>query len=519
MSQEGELNLSDNKCERIRKLAIYFLIIVVLNTASLVKGVTWSSEFLLTTDPDPDNPAWDMNPSITQTMQGSIWVVWVSDREVVQDELYYKTSSDYGSSWSEDRRLTTDPDFDENPSIIQAKNGFIWVVWATDRNGNYDIYYKTSYNYGSSWSGDTPLITNSSLDQSPSVWQDAEGRIWVVWHRKAGGNYDIYYKTSSDYGSSWSEDRRLTTDPDFDENPSIIQAKNGFIWVVWATDRNGNYDIYYKTSYNYGSSWSGDTPLTTDPDFDENPSVIQASDGSIWVVWTTDRHGNQYELYYANSSDCGSTWSENRLTSVNVDDIGPSITKTDEGTIWIAWARNVAPDDFDVLYTISDAIPVHDVAITDVTSNATTVYKGETVSISVVAENQGTEAETFEVNCYANTTLIESQTTTLDSGTSTTLVFLWDTSFPYGGYYTISANTSIPEETLPNMADNTFTDGTVQVKLIGDINGDGHVGLADAIRLSTAYGQIPNPDPEADLNNDGIVGLKDAVILSTNWTG
>jgi len=484
----------------------------------VANGITWSDDTELTIDPDPENPDWDMNPSIGQTSDGSIWVVWVSDKHVVQDELYYKTSSDYGSTWSGDTQLTTNPGFDVSPSIIQALEGYIWVVWASDRFGNYDIFYKTSSDYGSTWSPDTRITTNSSSDQSPSVTQDPEGRMWVVWCRTVGGNSDIFYKTSFDYGLNWSSETQLTTDPGWDLTPSITQAVDGSIWVAWTSHRTGNYDVWYKTSSDYGSTWSDDTQFTTNLYSDDSPSIIQACDGSIWVVWASDRSGGQYDIYYANSSDCGLTWSEERLTTAGGDDITPSITNTDERTMWVAW-QSERTGDFDIFYKTSDTIPVHDVAITDVMLDTTTVYRGDEVSIDVIAENQGTETETFEVDCYANTTWIGSQATTLAPETSTTLVFLWGTSVPYGGHYTISANTSVSGETLPNIADNTFTDGTVLVKILGDINGDGHVGLIDAVRLSVAYGQIPNPDPDADINGDGVVGLKDAVILSLNWTG
>ena len=62
----------------------------------------------------------------------------------------------------------------------------------------------------------------------------------------------------------WSPETRLTTYPKQDMSPSVMQARDGTIWVVWVSNRLGfgNDELYYKTSSNYGTDWSPDTRLT-----------------------------------------------------------------------------------------------------------------------------------------------------------------------------------------------------------------------------------------------------------------
>jgi len=508
----------DNKFA-INKLRIAFLLILILAcVTTLVQAINWSSDIRLTAD-----EYWDLAPSITQTMDGSIWVVWSSDRVDFQDDLYYKTSSDYGLNWSPDTRLTINSSFDSGPSIIQTLNGWIWVVWASDRFEDYEIFYKTSSDYGLNWSPDTRLTTNSTQDAQPSITQDTGGTIWVVWTRDTGvsGKYDLFYKTSSDYGLNWSNETRLTTDPSWDLSPSITQTSDGSIWVAWSSFRTGDYDLFYKTSSDYGLTWTPDTQLTADPDYDERPSVVQDVSGSIWVVWHSDRAGSDSDLFYKTSSDYGLTWSlDAPLTSDNTDDTSPSATSTDDARIWVAWSsdRTGEPErNFEIFYKFSDVIPVHDVAITDVTPSTTDVTGGEIVTISVVAENQGTMSETFDVNCYADSTLIGSQTITLDPTTSTTLSFPWTTPLPTATYV-ISANaTTVPSET--DTSDNTFTDGTVEVTrppIEGDVDGDGDVDIDDLFNVLIGYGMTIEDamatygvPPGTDIDGDGSIGLLD----------
>jgi len=57
------------------------------------------------------------------------------------------------------------------------------------------------------------------------------------------------------------------------------------------------------------------------------------------------------------------------------------------------------------------------------------------------------------------------------------------------------------------------------VDLLGDINGDGFVGIEDFLLLLAAWGPCPAPpdDCPADLDGDGNVGITDFLILLGNW--
>lgn len=63
-------------------------------------------------------------------------------------------------------------------------------------------------------------------------------------------------------------------------------------------------------------------------------------------------------------------------------------------------------------------------------------------------------------------------------------------------------------------------DGSVQIRLTGDMNGDSVVDLFDALILAKAFGSTesaPNWNPYADINHDGVVDIFDAIILSSHF--
>jgi len=109
------------------------------------------------------------------------------------------------------------------------------------------------------------------------------------------------------------------------------------------------------------------------------------------------------------------------------------------------------------------APPAHDIAITNVVPSPTTVTVGDSVTISVTVENEGEIDETFNVTVYYDDTSIETETDiVLESGTSTTLTFTWDTTDVAKGTYTIKAEAVVAVD--DDTDDNLFTDGTVKIR-------------------------------------------------------
>jgi hypothetical protein len=127
----------------------------------------------------------------------------------------------------------------------------------------------------------------------------------------------------------------------------------------------------------------------------------------------------------------------------------------------------------------------HDVAMTDVTPNKSVVGEGYGCNITVVTEDHGGYAETFNVTVCANTTIIASQAVTLTSGNSITITFTWNTTgFAYGNYSISAVADTVSGET--DTADNTYTDGWVKVTVAGGIDGSGRVDVGDLNLLGLA---------------------------------
>jgi hypothetical protein len=280
--------------------------------------------------------AWDRRPALTQSADGTLWLVWQRVYGV-----WYITSSDGGATWSNDTKLPTYPVHCYDPTVLQTSDGRLWVLHEELR-APWGIWCVISSDGGSTWSADVRLTEHGG---HPAMLEAADGTLWVVFNSSQSGNLDIWYRTSSDGGATWSADIQLTADTDSDYHPAITQAADGKVWVVWHSRRSGYGHVWYKTSSDGGSSWSAEAQLTTGYSDKRDPSITRAADGTLWVVWHTSVLWRPWDpdIWYTTSTDNGVTWSaERRWTRFVGYDTDASAAALSDGSVAVAWVSDRA---------------------------------------------------------------------------------------------------------------------------------------------------------------------------------
>jgi hypothetical protein len=245
-------------------------------------GISWEPEYSLTNNyPNTSLPSILVSGSV-------LHVLWNQNREV-----YYKRSSDLGISWDPDIRLTHDPGFSYAPSV-SASGKNIHIVWSDNKDGNEEIYYINSTNSGIDWGNEIRLTNNPAYSQWPAV-QSNSSEVFVVWHDHRDNNPELYFIASSDNGLTWGKEKRLTKNGSISWYPRMILS-GSMLHVAWRDYRDGNFEIYYKRSSNKGSFWSTDIRLTNDPVWSDNPS-IEVSEDAVHLVWDNSSR-TEKKIYY-----------------------------------------------------------------------------------------------------------------------------------------------------------------------------------------------------------------------------
>ena len=264
-------------------------------------GTTWGADTRLS-NLSVIGPSGSSRPAIAVSMN-TVHVVWVDNRDG-NDEIYYKRSTDGGTTWGADTRLTNDAATSDTPRIAVSGNN-LHIVWVDNRGGNLEIYYKRSADGGTTWGADTRLTNDPAFSTEPIVAVSGNN-IHVVWRdTRDSDTNEVYYKKSDDGGTTWGPDTSLTNSPTVASFPAIA-VSGTIVHVVWGDWRNGNDEIYYKRSTNSGTTWEADTRLTNDPSFSVSPAIA-VSGNNVQVVWL-DLRGGPFEIFYKHSTYGGITW-------------------------------------------------------------------------------------------------------------------------------------------------------------------------------------------------------------------
>ena len=308
-------------------------------------GASWNPNKRLSWTPgDSEDTAVAIDSS------GTLHVVW-ADYTPGNFDIYYRKSEDTGATWSPTRRITWTSGASLEPAIAIDSSSVIHVVWydGTPGLGQSDIYYKSSENSGATWSPARRITWTPALSYNPAIATDPSGAIHIVWYDYLAGNREIYYKASPDGGISWSAARRLTWTAGDSYSPVVATDSIDGIHVVWEDNTPGNREIYYKKSSDGGTTWDPVQRITWTSGESYDPAMAVDSSDAIHIV-LADFTSDGYEIYYKKSDDAGISWSAaQRITWTSGGSYSPAIALDSGNSLHVVWMDNT-PGNREIYY-------------------------------------------------------------------------------------------------------------------------------------------------------------------------
>jgi hypothetical protein len=249
------------------------------------------------------------------------------------------------------------PTKDEDPSVLTARDGTIFVAWFSDRGNNPDIYL-TSTSNGIDWRSPIRVTTSPAGDFYPNLFQDNQGTFHLVWFRWTALFRGHIWHNSSVDGLTWNQwtEEQVTFGDDVDDwVPTITQAADGCLVVFFVSAKrnlaNPTADIYVATKRLGQPGWSyaiAPVGLNSVTEHDELPFAFLTG-GKLTLIWV--RHDTttplpwlnpKSNLFYA-TSVAGQTWSTPlQITNEpgNVVNLFPAIYQMHNGDYSLIWLSN-----------------------------------------------------------------------------------------------------------------------------------------------------------------------------------
>ena len=250
-------------------------------------------------------------PTIAVDSTNQLHVIW-SEAIGGYGEIFYKSSTDSGISWSFSKRLTWNSGDSTLPYLAVDSGDNLHVVWSDDSFGNYEIFHKKSTNGGTSWTAPNRLVWTSGITWQPRIAIDSGNNLHVVYYDTTPGKSEIYYKKSSNGGTSWSAVKRLTWNSGNSQVPFLAVDSNNTLHLFWQDGTPGVFEIFYKNSLDGGNTWSGAIRLTWNTNWSMLPVAAVDTNDDIHLVWrdgATIPSPDAYEIYYRKSTNSGTSWS------------------------------------------------------------------------------------------------------------------------------------------------------------------------------------------------------------------
>ena len=251
----------------------------------------------------------------------NVYVVY-QDNSPGNHEIFLKKSTDYGATFGTAVRVTNTASGSFTPSVAVSGSN-VYVVWSENPSGSSypDVYIAKSTNGGSSFGSPVNLSSTAGTSGgsigTPKVIAQGSN-VYVMWidTGTTGGYGEVYFRKSSDSGSTFSSVKNLSNNAGTSQHPDMV-AVGSNVYIAWMDNTDyvgslglGNSEIYFRKSIDGGATFSSTINLSNTASDSKMPHVAVSSTGSeVSVTWADIGAGNMDDIWYSSSTNTGSTFS------------------------------------------------------------------------------------------------------------------------------------------------------------------------------------------------------------------
>lgn len=143
----------------------------------------------------------------------------------------------------------------------------------------------------------------------PKISTD-QNNVYVFWNYFFGcGQRILLFEKSSDNGATFGGPVTLADSPQSGSKPAIV-ASNGNVYVSWINYNSQPEKLFFKMSSDNGSSFGDTVQVNTNGTIQNDVSSILVSENNIGVIWTGFTNQGIRSIFLGESTDGGRTFSD-----------------------------------------------------------------------------------------------------------------------------------------------------------------------------------------------------------------
>ena len=354
-------------------------------------GTTWSS-------PGYPTSFWPEGSSQSDPWMhyygGTLYFLYI-EFNIFDSQCTMSYTSDNGLTWDYSR-ATFGTGFADKETFTIDENGNIFLVY--DDVNQYSVDLKLSR----SFDGGVTFVENVTISDYPDfgylggyITTGSLGHVFTTFTYLGDSpdSSDIFFDQSLDFGETWSNDIDLNPDYNastFTSNPntgrpekvslSVVRERNDVLYVAWSDvfedSVNKNWDVYLKSSDDFGGTWSN------------NIRINELIDSNQWMPdFDFDSLGNLHFIYYDSSAQSGI------LLKYRIYDPVRNIFSEEVTIPTVATSRsNTRPGDYVTIRI--DSNDIAHVVWTDGRNENLDIYYSQVVSTDFVPSGDSSQSNT-----------------------------------------------------------------------------------------------------------------------------